>query len=773
VIVREARDLSEPRVLVVDDEEGPREAIRMILKPRYEVYTAGSGEEVLAALPGIRPDVIFMDVKMPRIDGVQLLERVKATDPQVEVVMITAYASLDTVQRAMRFGAMDYLVKPFAPKELQEAAERALTRRRQRVGSPTGTLAPLIGQMRDLAHRGDAAEGAGHLSGLLRAMLREAERAAGALAASFFGTEPAAVVHSDPLADAGDVVPVAWKRALTAVREPLVLRPGVAAHLAWPAPLPSPLREVGGLAVVPVGDEGVPRVAGHLVLWLARPVARPELDLGSLRPVIDLMVTSIRTASLLRAAARQAAEQSLRAVQREILRQISAAVLEDPSLDRTLAAITEQLQQGAGYERVQVLLEPTDPPEPDRSGRAVFALVAQGRRLGYLVAETDRSRDLDRSERELLRMFSESVALIVRNANLHRELSEAKSFLENLIQSAAEAIVAVDPEGRVVTWNPAAERLFEHPAAEARGRRLEEVLPSALATQLEPARDGVQGGHVVQIQTRSDAAAIDLTVSCAPIPWGGRGDTGRLVVARDVTEHRRWEEQMARSEKLAALGQLAMGMAHDFTNLLQAILGHTQLIANEPSPERLGKGLATIEQAVRDGVETVGRIKRFARREGDRRLERVDLREVVRQAIEMVRPRWAHGDRDGVISVRQRLGAVLPVQARAAELREVVINLVLNAVDAMAGGGIITVETRQDSDWAVLDVADTGPGIAPDVKRRIFEPFFTTKETGTGLGLSIVSGIVSSHGGTITVESEPGAGTTFTIRLPAVLPARA
>ena len=145
--------MSEPRVLVVDDEEGPREAIRMILKPRYQVLTAGSGEEVLAALPGLRPDVIFMDVKMPRMDGVQLLERVKAIDPGVEVVMITAYASLDTVQRAMRFGAMDYLVKPFAPRELQEAAERALARRRQRT-APGSALAPLIGKMRDLAPAG-------------------------------------------------------------------------------------------------------------------------------------------------------------------------------------------------------------------------------------------------------------------------------------------------------------------------------------------------------------------------------------------------------------------------------------------------------------------------------------------------------------------------------------------------------------------------------------------------------------------------------------------
>jgi signal transduction histidine kinase len=214
-----------------------------------------------------------------------------------------------------------------------------------------------------------------------------------------------------------------------------------------------------------------------------------------------------------------------------------------------------------------------------------------------------------------------------------------------------------------------------------------------------------------------------------------------------------------------------MGMAHDFTNLLQAILGHTQLIANEPSPERLGRGLAIIEQAVRDGVETVGRIKRFARREVDRRLDRVDLREVIRQVVDIVRPRWARSDLTGMpITVHQKLGPAPTVQARAAELREALINLVLNAVDAMPRGGAITLETRRDGAWAVLSVTDTGVGIPPEVRRRIFEPFFTTKETGTGLGLSIVSGIISSYGGMLDVESEAGAGTTFTIRLPEAPP---
>ncbi|MGH7322623.1 MAG: ATP-binding protein [Candidatus Rokuibacteriota bacterium] len=760
--------MSQPRVLVVDDEEGPREAIRMILKPHYQVYTAGSGDEVLASLGNLRPDVIFMDVKMPRMDGVQLLERVKALDQLVEVVMITAYASLDTVQRAMRFGAMDYLVKPFAPRELEEVAQRALARRRERSDAPAGVLAGLIGQMRDLARRGDPAEGAANLSGLLRSMLGEAQRASGAVAASFFGSEPSAVVHSDLPAGAGEALARDWKGALPGIRGPLWLSPGTASALPWPPGLVHERPDVRGILIVPLTEESLPRVAGHLALYHTRPAGIP--DLAPLRPVMDLMVTAIQTSALLTTAARQATEQSLRAVQREILRQISTAVLEDPALDRTLAAITEQLQQGAGYERVHVLLEPTPPPEPDRPDRAVFPLIAQGRRLGYLVVEASPSaRDLDRSERELLRMFSESVALVVRNANLHRQLSEANTFLENLIQSAADAIVALDPERRVVIWNPSAERIFGGPATAARGKPVAEALPPAVVAQLEPALASSRTSRTLVVRTEaSEQAGLDLTVTCSPIPWGGRGETGLLLLAKDVTEQRQWEKQMARSEKLSALGQLAMGMAHDFNNLLQAILGHTQLIANDPSRERLTKGLGTIEQAVRDGVETVARIRRYARRETESRPEAVDLREVVRQVVEIVRPRWADvGMKGARITVHQDLEPVPPVLARGAELREVLINLVLNAADAMPQGGSIRLATRRQGDRAGLSVSDTGTGIPPELRRRIFEPFFTTKETGTGLGLSIVSGIVSSYGGTIDVESEAGRGTTFTIRLPA------
>jgi PAS domain S-box-containing protein len=139
-----------PRVLVVDDELGPRESLRMILKPRYDIVTADSGEAALQTLPGFHPDLVFMDIKMPNMDGIELLQRIKRVDPSIEVVMITAYASLDTVKNALTHGAFEYLIKPFSRQDLEETARRALSRRQADQGTRS-QLSSLVEEMRSLA----------------------------------------------------------------------------------------------------------------------------------------------------------------------------------------------------------------------------------------------------------------------------------------------------------------------------------------------------------------------------------------------------------------------------------------------------------------------------------------------------------------------------------------------------------------------------------------------------------------------------------------------
>jgi len=232
--------------------------------------------------------------------------------------------------------------------------------------------------------------------------------------------------------------------------------------------------------------------------------------------------------------------------------------------------------------------------------------------------------------------------------------------------------------------------------------------------------------------------------------------------------------QVVQQERLRALGQMASGIAHDFNNALVPILGFCELL--QLSPDTLNDRqkslsyLETIQTAARDAASVVARLREFYRaNEADEKFVAVNLKRLVGQVVKMTQPKWkdqalANGATVKVVADFQDVPSVCGEESA---LREVLTNLVFNAVDAMPGGGVITIRTRQAGDHGILEVADSGTGMTEDVRRRCLEPFFSTKgERGTGLGLSMVFGIVQRHSGTIDLQSEVGRGTTFIISLP-------
>ncbi|MBI3625601.1 MAG: GAF domain-containing protein, partial [Candidatus Rokubacteria bacterium] len=226
------------------------------------------------------------------------------------------------------------------------------------------------------------------------------------------------------------------------------------------------------------------------------------------------------------------------------------------------------------------------------------------------------------------------------------------------------------------------------------------------------------------------------------------------------------QDQLIRTEKLRALGEMASGVAHDFNNLLASILGRAQLLLRKVEDPKLKQWLQVIERAATDGARTVRRIQEFARIRRDQPFVPVDLNAVVREALEVTQSRWGEeAQSQGVtIDVTTALDPVPAIAGDPAELREVLTNLILNAVDAMPEGGTLSLSTRAVEGRVVVDVSDTGVGMPPEVQRQIFDPFFTTKgPKGTGLGLSITYGIVVRHGGQITVQSAEGQGSTFSL----------
>ena len=225
------------------------------------------------------------------------------------------------------------------------------------------------------------------------------------------------------------------------------------------------------------------------------------------------------------------------------------------------------------------------------------------------------------------------------------------------------------------------------------------------------------------------------------------------------------QDQLVRTEKLRALGEMASGVAHDFNNLLASILGRAQLTLQRLQDPQLRKWIQVIERAALDGAQTVRRLQEFTRiRRDQQRFVAVDLNEVVRGALEITQSRWREETRSrGVaVDVQTSFASLPPVAGDPAELREAMTNLILNAVDAMPTGGTLTLTTAVENNEVVVTVADSGVGIPEAIRGKIFDPFFTTKgPQGTGLGLSMTYGILSRHGGRITVESHVGRGTAF------------
>src|ERR1051325_11215135 len=236
-----------------------------------------------------------------------------------------------------------------------------------------------------------------------------------------------------------------------------------------------------------------------------------------------------------------------------------------------------------------------------------------------------------------------------------------------------------------------------------------------------------------------------------------------------ITEQERIREQFSQMEKLTALDELASGVAHDFNNTLAGILGRAQLLQRTNDLEKVKRGLDVIIKTAEDGAKTVKRIQDFARQRRDHNFELVSVDQILMDASEITRPRWKTcAEASNIhITLDLQIGSNAMVMGDDSELREVLVNMVFNAIDAMPEGGTLSLVTRTIDELVIIKIVDSGVGMYPEVRSRIFDPFFTTKgKAGLGLGLAVSFGIIRRHGGNIQVESQYRHGTEFCITLP-------
>ncbi len=352
---------------------------------------------------------------------------------------------------------------------------------------------------------------------------------------------------------------------------------------------------------------------------------------------------------------------------------------------------------------------------------------------------------------------------------------EHQSLLTNILESARESIYAVDADGKFKWCNSATLKGLGYQRSDFIGRRLLDMIFEGDRELVQEKLDAALTGSPQTYEMRYfsyDGRLRHARVDNSPLVVDGK-TTGVLGIARDITEQKEERERAARADKLRALGQLASGVAHDFNNSLAAILGRAQLLRRQLDDQALVRNLDIIQTAAEDAAATVRRIQTFARKSPVREFEMFDVRSLLTDAIEITRTRWENEARLRGLEYEVKLEAESghTTYGSASELREVFVNLIVNAVDAMPRGGNLLITCSGNDSRLQLQFKDNGTGMAEDVRQKIFEPFFSTKGAhGTGLGLSVSYSIIERHAGSISVDSEPGKGTVFTVDLPAVLP---
>jgi len=458
-------------------------------------------------------------------------------------------------------------------------------------------------------------------------------------------------------------------------------------------------------------------------------------------------------------------------------RQLSVAAAEG-----TLAPLKGQSIRGddpglvarsLGRERLELVRNSGDAPTELLNGvqaesAAAVPLRAHGVVVGTLVIADPRGGVFNPEDLRLLSTVSNHAAVALANARFFEMVRRAKEQWETAFDALHEGIAVVDEGGRVLRANRSLAQMLDRPVAAVAG---EELLPALVgqaagsAALLDAARRGEQAAALV---ARSDRLRRTLRLNAARIAGAGP-ERSVVVLVEDVTDQQAMEAQLIQSEKLAAVGQLVSGVAHELNNPLTSIAGLSEFLLEQ---QELGPKDRDHLQVIHEQAERAGRIVRnlltFARK-GPGERARVNLNDVVQRTLLLVSYDLKLKD----IRTEKNLGSGMPdVVGDRHALQQVVLNLVTNAAHALAGTEAGRARTIRISTWfdqrVRLRVADTGPGIPEDVLPHLFTPFFTTKEPGhgTGLGLSITYSIVEAHGGQITVERPAEGGAAFLVELP-------
>jgi PAS domain S-box-containing protein len=386
---------------------------------------------------------------------------------------------------------------------------------------------------------------------------------------------------------------------------------------------------------------------------------------------------------------------------------------------------------------------------------------------------------LSSEDLEILQTVSGYVAVAVENSLLYQEqekraeeLAMLKEFNESIVESVNVGLLAFDEDGRITRCNSTFEELLGLSREEAVGKLVDDIFDRGFALNLENIL-GKSRWHLTEIRhayklhtTSAEGKSLILNVAVAPLRSVSHSQTGGIIVLENVTSRVKLEETLQQSEKLSSIGLLAAGVAHEVNTPLTGVSSYTQMLLGMiPETDPKHALLKKVQKQTERASNIAGNLLNFSRTGNATDFTEINVNKLLDDTLQLLEPQM----RKSEVEIVKEFAATPPkVFGNAGKLQQVLTNLILNARDAMFGGGRIVLTTALENDEVIIKVADNGEGIAPENLNKIYDPFFTTKGvgSGTGLGLTVSYGIVQEHAGSIEVQSEVGEGTTFRLVLP-------